>query len=149
MLTFTDPYSNNITLVLSLLYSDAYLQYDPSFRKPCATLSWITVRHTNTHSRAHTHAHWCDGNALNTFTRAREYGFRRYVVTCCVSRVLLPFTGVLLHHCYSNNGLNQSGWLNPTRAVVAPRTPPKYADTCHSHAENARPTTRVFEVTGI
>lgn len=143
LLTFTNSYSNNVlhlyhhcciqTLICTILYSENLVQ-------PWVGLRFDTQIHTNIH--IHIRTHWCNRN-LNTFTRAREYGFRRHVITCCV---LLPFTGVLLHHCYNNNGLNQSGWLNPTRAGVAPRSSP--GDAPHAHTENVRPVARVFEVTG-
>lgn len=121
-----NSYSNNVlhlyphcciqTLICTNLHSQNLVQ------------PWVGLRFDT-----QTHTHWCNRNALNTFTRAKEYDFRRHVVMCYV---LLLFTGVLLHHCYSNNGLNQSGWLNPTRAVVTSRSSPGYSP--RAHTENDR-----------
>jgi len=82
------------------------LIYDTSFRN--VVQPWVELRFNT---------HWCNWNVFNTFIS--ESIISGGMLLCFMFWIYsLPFTGVLLHHCYYNNGLNQSGWPNQRKHLL-------------------------------
>jgi len=95
-----------IQIIIPILsYLNTYI-YDTSFRN--VVQPWVELRFNT---------HLCNWNVFNTFISESiiSGGMLLRFMFWIYS---LPFTGVLLHHCYNNNGLNQSGWPNQRKHLL-------------------------------